>query len=247
MNIATDDFNRVTSGMIVPDETEADVLNDETFGDCDLEAIKIKSDFGENGEFLGDHSSGGLPAFFDADEPDTGEMALVDDDHDDQSQQPSIDALLGEESIRFSAALMNRRRPPPIQQPSLNPLFNMAMAQAQDNNRINLFPSQSQSQQQQQQQQIPRVSPMTLPQQQINYQLLRQFEQMLINKQVPPQERLVYIKAMMEKMQRDAISAQQQQQQQQQQMQLQQQQQAARVTDRNCLSILYLTLWIFFS
>lgn len=47
---------------------------------------------------------------------------------------------------------------------------------------------------------------------------------MLISKQVPPQERLVYIQAMMEKMQRDAINAQQQQQ-----IQLQQQQQAARV------------------
>jgi hypothetical protein len=49
---------------------------------------------------------------------------------------------------------------------------------------------------------------------------------MLINKQVPPQERLLYIQAMMEKMQRDAINAQQQQQ-----IQLQQQQQAARVTN----------------
>ena len=237
MNADTDGFNLMTSGMIVPDETEVDGLNDETFGDCDLEAIKIKSDFGENGEFLGDHSSGGLPAFFDADVPDTGGMSLVEDDQDDQSQQPSIDALLGEDSMRFSGALMNRRPPPNIQQPSMNPLFNMAISQAQENNRVNLFPSQQP--QPQQQQQVPRVSPMTIPQQQINYQLLRQFEQMLINKQVPPQERLIYIKAMMEKMQRDAINAQQQQQQQQQQqMQLQQQQQqqqqAARVTNLHC-------------
>ncbi len=42
----------------------------------------------------------------------------------------------------------------------------------------------------------------------------------------PPQERLIYIQAMMEKIQRDAINAQQQQQ-----IQLQQQQQAARVID----------------
>ncbi len=99
----------------------------------------------------------------------------------------------------------------------------MAISQAQENNRMNLFPQQQQ--QQQQQQQIPRVSPMTLPQQQINYQLLKQFEQMLINKQVPPQDRLVYIQAMMEKMQRDSINTQQQQ------IQLQQQQQQqARVT-----------------
>ena len=49
------------SGMPRVDETEADVLNDETFGDCDLEAIKIKSDFGENGEFLGENSAEDLP------------------------------------------------------------------------------------------------------------------------------------------------------------------------------------------
>ena len=83
----------------------------------------------------------------------------------------------------------------------------MAISQATETNRTNLFPRQ-----QQQQQQIPRRSPMTLPPQQINYQLLKQFEQMLINKQVPPQERLVYIQAMMEKMQRDTLNAQQQQQ-----------------------------------
>jgi hypothetical protein len=223
MNTNNDGLNMLMTGMVLTDDAEADVLNDETFGDCDLETIKLKSDFGENGEFLGDHPSGGLPAFFDADVPDTGGMSLMDDDDDnDQSQQPSIDALLGEDAMRFSAPLINRRPGPAIQQPSINPLFNMAISQAQENNRINLFPQQ----QQQQQQQVPRVSPMTLPQQQINYQLLKQFEQMLINKQVPPQERLLYIQAMMEKMQRDAINAQQQQQ-----IQLQQQQQAARVTN----------------
>jgi hypothetical protein len=219
MNTNKDDLNMMMTGIAITDDTEADVLNDETFGDCDLEAIKIKSDFGENGEFLGDNPTGDLPSFFDTDVPDTGGISLVDDD--DQSQQPSIDALLGEDPMRFSATLMNRRPGPIIQQPSINPLFNMAISQAQENNRMNLYP------QQQQQQQIPRISPMTLPQQQINYQLLKQFEQMLISKQVPPQERLLYIQAMMEKMQRDAINAQQQQQIQLQQQQ--QQQQAARV------------------
>ena len=235
MNTANmNDLKMMMTGMAINDDPEADTLNDETFGDCDLETIKIKSDFGENGEFLGDNIPGGdLPAFFDNDGPDTGGISLVDDDDDDddQSQQPSIDALLGEDPMRYSAQLMNRRPPPPvIQQQSINPLFNMAISQAQDNNRMNLYPHQHHQQQQSQpQQQIPRISPMTLPpqQQQINYQLLKQFEQMLISKQVPPQERLIYIQAMMEKMQRDTINAQQQQQIQLQQQQ--QQQQAARV------------------
>lgn len=237
MNKNTDGLNMMMTGMVLTDDPEADVLNDETFGDCDLETIKIKSDFGEHGEFLGDHPAGGLPGFFDTDVPDNGGMSLGDEDDNDQSQQPSIDALLGEESMRFSAPLINRRPGPPIQQPSINPLFNMAISQAQENNRMNLFPQQ----QQQQQQQVPRVSPMTLPQQQINYQLLKQFEQMLINKQVPPQERLIYIQAMMEKMQRDAINAQQQQQ-----IQLQQQQQqAARVTDLCFHSFIWNTFFVF--
>ena len=220
MNTNSDTLNVMMTGMVISDDTEVDVLNDETFGDCDLEAIKIKSDFGDNGEFLGDYPAGGLPAFFDSDGPDTGGMSLVDEE-DDQSQQPSIDALLGEDPMRFSATMINRRPGPtipPPPPPSINPLFNMAISQAQENNRMNLFP-----------QQPPRVSPMTLPQQQMNYQLLKQFEQMLITKQVPPQERLLYIQAMMEKMQRDAINAQQQQQ---IQLQQQQQQQAARVEDR---------------
>jgi hypothetical protein len=221
MNTVNDGLNMMMTGISIADDTEVDVLNDETFGDCDLEAIKIKSDFGENGEFLGEN----LPSFFDTDVSDTCGISLMDDD-DEQSQQPSIDALLGEDTMRFSTTSINRRPAPMIQQQSLNPLFNMAISQAQENNRMNLFPQQQQ--QQQQQQQIPRVSPMTIPQQQINYQLLKQFEQMLINKQVPPQERLLYIQAMMEKMQRDAINAQQQRRQLQQQ---QQQQQAARVTD----------------
>ncbi|CAF3393614.1 unnamed protein product [Rotaria sp. Silwood1] len=234
MSINKDNLDMMMTGISITDDAEADVLNDETFGDCDLEAIKIKSDFGENGEFLGDNPPGGLPAFFDTDVPDTGGISLVDDD--DQSQQPSIDALLGEDPMRFSTTSIHRRPGPFIQQSSINPLFNMAISQAQENNRMNLFPQQQQQQRsQQQQQQIPRVSPMTLPQQQINYQLLKQFEQMLINKQVPPQERLIYIQAMMEKMQRDAINAQQQQQiqLQQQQLQLQQQQQAARLMNLN--------------
>jgi hypothetical protein len=214
----TDHLRMMMTGITLPDDTEADGLNDETFGDCDLEAIKIKSDFGENGEFLGDdYRSGDLPGFFDMDIPDTGGISLNADDN--QSQQPSIDALLGEDPMRFSTTAFNRRQGPSIQQPPMNPLFNMAISQAAETKRVNAFP-----QQQQQHQQAPRVPPMPLPQQQINYQLLKQFEQILINKQVPPQERLVYIQAMMEKMQRDAINAQQQQQ-----MQLQQQQQAARV------------------
>ena len=234
MNMDTGGLNMMMTGMSLVDDGEADVLNDETFGDCDLETIKIKSDFGENGEFLGDHPGDGLPAFFDADVPDNGGLSLLDEDDNDQSQQPSIDALLGEDSMRFSAPMINRRTGPTIPQPSINPLFNMAISQAQENNRMDIFAQQQQQQrqqqqQQQQQQQVPRVSPMNLPQQQINYQLLKQFEQMLINKQVPPQERLIYIQAMMEKMQRDAINAQQQQQIQLQQQQ--QQQQQARVID----------------
>jgi hypothetical protein len=206
----TDHLRMMMTGITLPDDTEADGLNDETFGDCDLDAIKIKSDFGENGEFLGDNQSGGLSDFFDSDIPDTGGggMSLMDDD--DQSQQPSIDALLGEDPMRMSTASINLR------QASTNPLFNMAISQAREANHGNLFP-------QQQQQQVPRISPVPLPQQQpqpppqqqqqINYQLLKQFEQMLISRQVPPQERIVYIQAMIDKMQRDALNAQQQQQQ----------------------------------
>ncbi|CAF4474358.1 unnamed protein product, partial [Rotaria magnacalcarata] len=72
----------------------------------------------------------------------------LDDDGDDQSQQPSIDALLGEDPMRFSTSSMNRRPGPFVQQTSINPLFNMAISQAQtqETNRMNLFP---QSQQQQ--------------------------------------------------------------------------------------------------
>ncbi|CAM4778550.1 unnamed protein product [Rotaria magnacalcarata] len=246
MNLDSDNFGMALRGIPILEDSEADVLNDETFGDCDLEAIKIKSDFGENGEFLGDNPSDSLPAFFDTDVPDIGGISL-DDDGDDQSQQPSIDALLGEDPMRFSTSSMNRRPGPFVQQTSINPLFNMAISQAQtqETNRMNLFPQSQQQQpppppppppppQQQPQQQVPRRSPMALPQQQMNYQLLKQFEQMLINKQVPPQERLVYIQAMMEKMQREALNAQQQQQQQiQLQQQQLQQQQATRLMNMN--------------
>jgi hypothetical protein len=208
MNTINDGLNMMMTGIPISDDPEDDVLNDETFGDCDLDAIKIKSDFGENGEFLGDHSSGGLPDFFDSDMGDTeGGISLID--NDDQSQQPSIDALLGEDPVRISTTSMNLR------QSAMNPLFNMAISQARDTNHGNLFP----------QQQVPRISPITLPpqqqqqqpqpqqqhrHQQINYQLLKQFEQMLISRQVPPQERIVYIQAMVEKMQRDALNSQQQ-------------------------------------
>ncbi|CAF4674790.1 unnamed protein product, partial [Rotaria magnacalcarata] len=81
-------------------------------------------DFGENGEFLGDFSSERLPDFFESDIPDEGGgggISLVDND---QSQQPSIDALLGEDPMSMSALSMNLR------QASMNPLFNMAISQA---------------------------------------------------------------------------------------------------------------------
>jgi hypothetical protein len=88
-----------------------------------------------------------------------------------------------------------------IRQSATNPLFNMAISQARD---TNIFT------QQQQQQQIPR-RPSPLPQQQqINYQLLKQFEQSLINRQIPPQERMILMQAMFEKMQRDSVNIQQQ-------------------------------------
>jgi hypothetical protein len=79
----------------------------------------------------------------------------------------------------------------------------MAISQARDSNHGNIFSEQ----------QMPHRSPITLPpppQQQINYQLLKQFEQLLIHRQIPPQERIVYIQAMIEKMQRDGINLQQQ-------------------------------------
>jgi len=176
------DLGPMMSVIPIIDDTEADTLNDETFGDCDLDAIKIKSDFGENGEFLGDNLSERLPDFF-----DTG-----DDNDDDQSQQPSIDALLGENQLRMPTTTSVNLR-----QSTMNPLFNMAISQARDTNHENIF--------------LEQQNPRSLPQkQQINYQVLKQFEQMLINRQVPPQQRIIYIQAMVEKMQRDALNAQQQ-------------------------------------
>jgi hypothetical protein len=175
------DLGTMMSAIPIIDDTEADTLNDETFGDCDLDAIKIKSDFGENGEFLGDNLSERLPDFF-----DTG------DDNDDQSQQPSIDALLGENQLRMPTTTSVNLR-----QSTMNPLFNMAISQARDTNHENIF--------------LEQQNPRSLPQkQQINYQVLKQFEQMLISRQVPPQQRIVYIQAMVEKMQRDGLNAQQQ-------------------------------------
>jgi hypothetical protein len=199
---SNNDLGMMFSVVPTTDDTEADVLNDETFGDCDLNTLKIKSDFGENGEFLGDDPSGELPDFFNSDISDTGGgLSLID--NNDQSQQPSIDALLGEDPIRISASSINLR------QSTINPLFNMAISQARDFNHGNIFS----------QQQIPRMSPIQLPsppqpqpqqQQQINYQLLKQFEQLLISRQIPSQQRIVYIQAMIEKMQRNALNIQQQ-------------------------------------
>ena len=225
-----DDSTSMMTGLAAPDDIEADTLNDETFGDCDLDAIKIKSDFGENGEFLGDYPAQGLPDFFDADVSDTGGGGLSLMGDDDQSQQPSIDALLGEDPMRFQTASINLRSS------TTNPLFSMAISQARETNHGNIFSQQSSAQ-------IPRISPMTLPPQpqppplqqqqqpQINYQLLKQFEQMLISQQIPPQERVVYMRAMVEKLQRDALNT--------------QQQQAARVSDSNMLDRRHLIfLWI---
>ncbi|CAF4725286.1 unnamed protein product [Rotaria sp. Silwood2] len=192
-----DDLNTMLSVLSTTDDTEADTLNDETFGDCNLDTIKIKSDFDDNGEFLGDYSSERLPDFFDSYIPDKGGGILLIDNND-QSQQPSIDALLGEDPMCISATSINLR------QSTMNPLFNMAISQANNTNHENIFS----------QQQTSRIPPITLPppqqQQQINYQLLKQFEQMLINQQIPSQERILYLQAMIEKMQRDTLNTQQQ-------------------------------------
>jgi hypothetical protein len=159
----------------------------------------------------------GLPDFFDTDLQDTTLESPFLLDTDDQSQQPSIDALLGEDPMRMSAVPMSLR------QSTTNNLFSMAISQARETNRDNIFsqqppvlsqmprmpsmavrqPSPSTQQHQQQQQQ----------QQQVNYQLLRQLEQMLSHGHVPAQERMAYIQTVIEKMQRDAANTQQQQQQ----------------------------------
>lgn len=215
-----EESNMFISSMPETDDNEDDMLNDETFGDCDLETLKKKSDFGPNGEFLGNQTS--LPAFFQPNnEPIRGQryhQHHQPQQQDDQSHQPSIDALLGEDPMRFPTASMPRRTAP------VNPLFSMAMSQAHEPHRPNAYLSQTAP---------TNARPPPLPpqppqssshpqvhhqqqQQQLNYQLLKQFEQMLINKQVPPQERLIYIKAMMEKMQREALNSQQRQLQQQQ-------------------------------
>ncbi|CAF5010792.1 unnamed protein product, partial [Rotaria sp. Silwood1] len=196
-----DDLNNtMLSVLSTTEEIEADILNDETFGDCNLDTIKMKSDFDENGEFLGDNSSERLPDFFDSNILDKGGGILLMDNND-QSQQPSIDALLGEDPMYITTTSMNLR------QSTMNPLFNMAISQANNTNHENIFS----------QQQTSRLSSITLPssssqqqQQQINYPLLKQFEQLLINQQIPPQERILYLQAMIEKMQRNIVNIQQQ-------------------------------------
>lgn len=180
---------------IIPtvDETEVDVLNDETFGDCDIDQIKKKSDFGVNGEFLGDDPTGDeLPDFFNTDIPDRGGSLL--DDNNDQSQQPSIDALLGEDPMRISASSIHFRQ----SMNNNNPLFSMAISQAADTNQRNIFPEQ-----QQQMPSRPIPPPAQAHQQQMNYQLLKQFEQLLISQQIPPQQRVHYLQLMIDKMQRE--------------------------------------------
>ncbi|CAF1198294.1 unnamed protein product [Rotaria sordida] len=159
-------LNTMLSVLSTTDDTEVDILNDETFGDCNLDTIKMKSDFGENGEFLGDYTTETLPDFFDSNISDKEDEILLIDNNNDQSQQPSIDALLGEDPMSLSTSIN-------LRQSTMNPLFNIAISQAN-----NIFS----------QQQTSRISPIILPsssQQQINYQLLKQFEQMLINQQIP--------------------------------------------------------------
>jgi len=185
----TNDFNMMYG---LGDENEADTLNDETFGDCDLKKIQIKSDFGENGEFLGDDAPTELPDFFDTDYSDTNLQSTLNDDINDQAQ--SIDALLGEDPMRVS-----------IRQSTHNPLFNMAISQARNENIFAPQPNVVQQQQQQQQQRPPPTS-----RQMVNMQLLKQFELLLISRQVPAHERIVYLQTMIDQMQ--------QQQQQQQSM-----------------------------
>ncbi|CAF1193922.1 unnamed protein product [Adineta steineri] len=128
------------------DETEVDILNDETFGNYDFDAIKIKSDFDENGQFLGNN----LPDFFDT------ELSTIEDD-DDQSQQPSIDTLLGEDSLQRVSSMSTG-----FQQSTINPLFDMAITQAKYEN---IFLPQLQDSQQ------------------INY-YLKQFEEILMNQSI---------------------------------------------------------------
>ena len=154
MNTNDDNFNMMMTNISITDATEADELNDETFGNCDLETIKIKSDFGENGEFLGDSQIDDLPAFFDTDTSDSVGISLAD--ADDESQQPSIDALLGEDPMHFAAASLHRQSGSFVQQSTMHPLFNMAISQAQESNRVKFFPQQDAHQQPQ-----PQLRPRT--------------------------------------------------------------------------------------
>ena len=189
------DLSQLMGTLPGPDETEADGLNDETFGDCDLDTIKIKSDFGENGEFLGSS----LPDFFDNDQNYSGGDSFSLNEANDSSQQPSIDALLGEETMQMPTSSLHLRHS------NLNPIFSMAISQARDNNVGNPF-SQAPVHMQ-------RVSPIHLqnaPQPQLNYQVLKQLEQMLNARNVPLQDQALIIQTMMEKMQREDIMAQQQ-------------------------------------
>ncbi|CAF4256096.1 unnamed protein product, partial [Rotaria magnacalcarata] len=81
----------------------------------------------------------------------------------------------------------------------MNPLFNMAISQASTPNHGSIFSQQP----------IPHMAPPPQQQQQpqqINYQLLKQFEQMLINRQIPAHERIIYIQAMIEKMHHDTLN-----------------------------------------
>ena len=193
---ANEDLSTILSVIPTADDTEADVLNDETFGDCDLDTIKMKSDFDDNGEFLGNSISERSPDFFDSNKCSKQDSVSLFD-NDDQSQQPSIDALLGEDPMHSPTTIMNFR------QSTMNSFFNMAISQASNTHQGTSF-SQGEE---------PHISSITTPssqqQQQRNYQLLKQFEQMLINRQIPQHERIIYIRAMIEKMQRDTFNTQQ--------------------------------------
>ncbi|CAF0812803.1 unnamed protein product [Didymodactylos carnosus] len=187
---------------------EIDDLNDETFGES-VEKIKIKSDFGENGEFIEDY-------------PLQEEETNIDD------QMPSIDALVGDDSAsnlstslgRLTTNYMEQQNPFTHQQQSpLNPFFSdttqglfeqraspLLPASTLDvNNFIRPLPQQ----QQQQQQKSFRPTPQ-MPFSTQHIQILKQFEQTLISIDTPVNERLMLMKQMMDKIQRGTLMQQQQ-------------------------------------
>ncbi|CAF1201286.1 unnamed protein product [Didymodactylos carnosus] len=208
--LRTDDllFSNGRQDLLLPQvgdmAEEIDDLNDETFGES-VEKIKIKSDFGENGEFIEDYP---------LDEEETN----IDD------QMPSIDALIGDDSAsnlstslgRLTTNYIEQQNPfTHQQQSSLNPFFNDAtpslferrttpLQQSPVLDVSNLVRPSSQQQQQ------PFRPTLQMPISSHHIQALKQFEQTLIAIDTPPNERLLLMKQMMGKIQRDILMQQQQ-------------------------------------